>query len=473
MAVPLIRPSPPLLSQAAARLREIEDSGVFSNFGPVNTRLEHDMVARLFAGEGACVAVCNATIGLMLALQQAIGVPRKSHCEFADFAASAPRHAGRQTPGVSAKPRYALMPSFTFAAAAQAALWCGLTPLFCDIDPTTWTACAADEERLLARHGSDIAVVMPYATFGYDLDLSRYAALTRRCGVPVVVDAAASLGTASADGRGFGTGFAGSVVFSMHATKSFATGEGGIVYSADPDAIAQLRQMCNFGFAAKPAANSAANAKGVSATSRFGEPTGGLRGQPARSAAPQPRTATMPGLNGKLSEVGALLAHLRLDGYPEVLSHRAALMRGYRQALPELTYQPELPGMQAHQFAPGLLPPALASFRGEITAALAGQGIGSATYFSPHLAQQDYFAEHGAGRALPVTDDVASRIVSLPLFEGMTSLDLVEVTTAVQRELMRAARTVRRRASRRIGPPALPAAVLVQHVPPDRTPAQT
>ena len=441
MPVPLIRPSPPPLSQAAARLREIEDSGVFSNFGPVNTRLEHDMVARLFAGEGACVAVCNATIGLMLAVQQAIGAPRKSRSARNDFTVP----ALRQTPGVPAKPRYALMPSFTFAAAAQAALWCGLTPLFCDIDPQTWTACAADEERLLARYGSDIAVVMPYATFGYDLDLSRYAELTRRCGVPVVVDAAASLGTASADGRGFGTGFTGSVVFSMHATKSFATGEGGIVYSADPDAVAQLRQMCNFGFAAK-------------------SPTGDLRAQP--------RTATMPGLNGKLSEVGALLAHLRLDGYHEVLSHRAALMRGYRQALPELTYQPELPGIQAHQFAPGLLPPALAPFRGEIAAALAGQGIGSATYFSPHLAQQDYFAEHAAGRALPVTDDVASRIISLPLFDGMTSLDLVEVTTAVRRELMRAARTIRRRASRRIGPPALPAAVLAQHVPPDRTPAQ-
>ncbi len=458
MPVPLIRPSPPPLSQAAARLRAIEDSGVFSNFGPVNTRLEQDMVARLFAGEGACLAVCNATIGLMLAVQQAIGA----------------RPALRQTQSGPARPRYALMPSFTFAAAAQAALWCGLTPLFCDINPTSWTACAVDEERLLARHGSDIAVVMPYATFGYDLDLSRYTALTRRFGVPVVVDAAASLGTASADGRGFGTGFNGLVVYSMHATKSFATGEGGIVYSADLDAIARLRQMCNFGFTAKPAANSAANGFasaanpsgfGDSATSRFGEPTGDLRSQP--------RTATMLGLNGKLSEVGALLAHLRLDRYHEVLSHRAALMRGYRQALPELTYQPELPGMQAHQFAPGLLPPALAPHRGEITAALAKQGIGSATYFSPHLLQQDFFAEHGVGGALPATDDVASRVISLPLFDSMTPLNLVEVATAVRQELRRAARRDARRRTLRVGPPALPAVALAQHVPLDRTPAQT
>ena len=419
MPVPLIRPNPPRLSEASARLRGIEESGVFSNFGPVNTKLEHDMVARMFAGEGACMTVCNATVGLMLAVQQAIG-------------ARPPR---RQTQGVSARPRYALMPSFTFAAAAQAAMWCGLTPLFCDIDPTTWTACAADEERLLARHGRDVAVVMPYATFGYDLDLLRYERLTRRHGVPVVVDAAASLGTASVDGRGFGTGFGGSVVYSMHATKSFSAGEGGLVYSGNLDAIARLRQMSNFGFG-------------------------------------QPRTATMPGLNGKLSEVGALLAQLRLDGHGEVLSHRTALMRGYRQALPELTYQPELPGTQAHQFAPGLLPTALAPFRGEIAAALARQGIGSAAYFSPHLMQQPYFVEHGVGHELPVTDDVASRIVSLPLFDGMTQLDLIEVTSAMRRELVRFTRTFGGHVSRPAASPALPAVALARRTPAVRTPAQ-
>ena len=245
-------------------------------------------------------------------------------------------------------------------------------------------------------------------------DLARYADLTRRFGVPVV-DAAASLGTASADDRGFGTGFGGSVVYSMHATKSFSAGEGGLIYSADRDAIAQLRQMCNFGFG-------------------------------------EPRIATMPGLNAKLSEVSALLAHLRLDSFAEVLAHRTALMRGYRQALPELAFQPELPGTQAHQFAPGLLRPALAPFRGEITAALARQGIGSATYFSPHLAQQGFFAQHGIWGELPVTNDVAGRIVSLPLFDGMTRLDLIEVTSAARRELARAARA----ASRRVAAPARP-----------------
>ena len=373
MAVPLIRPCPPRLSQAVDRLRQIEDSGLFSNFGPVNKGFEADLIGRMFAGEGACMTVCNATIGLMLAVRQVIGEPV----------------AGR---------RYALMPAFTFAAAAQAAMWCGLTPLFCDIDPVTWTACPREEERLLAEYGDQIAVVMPYATFGYEIDLDRYDQMTRRTGIPVVVDAAASLGTNSGDGRGFGTGFSGMVVYSMHATKSFSTGEGGVVYSANTDAIAELRQMCNFGFG-------------------------------------KPRNATMPGLNGKLSEIGALLAQLRLDESDPLLAHREALMRGYREALPELTYQPETAGRQAHQFAPGLLPPALAPHRAAIAESLGRQGIGSATYFSPHLMEQDYFVRHAVAGPLPVTDDIAGRIISLPLFDSMTRLDLIEVTTAMRHEI--------------------------------------
>jgi len=114
MNIPLVRPAPPQLSLAVDELRSLEQSGIFSNYGPVNTRFEEEMLERFFGGEGACVTVCNATIGLMLAIKEAVG----------DVA-----------PG-----QFALMPAFTFAAAAHAALWCGLTPLLCDINSQTWAA---------------------------------------------------------------------------------------------------------------------------------------------------------------------------------------------------------------------------------------------------------------------------------------------------------------------------------------------
>ena len=71
--IPLVRPAPAQLSLAVAELQSLEQSGIFSNFGPVNTRFEQEMLDRFFGGEGACMTVCNATIGLMLAIKDAVG----------------------------------------------------------------------------------------------------------------------------------------------------------------------------------------------------------------------------------------------------------------------------------------------------------------------------------------------------------------------------------------------------------------
>jgi dTDP-4-amino-4,6-dideoxygalactose transaminase len=368
MKIPLIRPAPPQLSLAVDELRSLEESGIFSNFGPANTLFEQEMLERFFGGEGACITVCNATIGLMLAIKEAVGD--------------------------TVSGQFALMPSFTFAAAAHAALWCGLTPLFCDIHAKTWAADPAAEAAMLARYAGKVAIAMPYATFGYPIGLERYTRLTSKLGVPVVVDAAASLGTFDGQGRGFGSGFAGSVVFSMHATKSFAVGEAGLIYSADRDRIARLRTMSSFGFG-------------------------------------EPRTATMAGLNGKLSEVGALLGRLRLASYDGVLKHRAELVNRYRAALPELDFQPTAPGIQAHQFVSALLPSELSGRRAAIRAELANRGIATGTYFSPHLFEQPYFQKVCMASPMPVCDEVSARILSLPLFDTMNYREVDQVAESL------------------------------------------
>jgi dTDP-4-amino-4,6-dideoxygalactose transaminase len=361
MKIPLVRPAPPRLSLAIEELQSLEQSGIFSNFGPENTRFEQEMLERFFGGQGACTTVCNATIGLMLAIKEAVGE-------------TAPRAENGQ---------YALMPSFTFAAAAHAAIWCGLTPLFCDIDPQSWAADPAAESAMLSRYAGKIAIVMPYAAFGYPIDLDRYQRIQTQLGVPVVIDAAASLGTFDMFGRGFGTGSGASVVFSMHATKSFAVGEAGLIYSADKDRIARLRIMSSFGFG-------------------------------------EPRTATMAGLNGKLSEVNALLGHLRLSDYDSITARRGALVNRYRSALPGLDFQLQAPGIQVHQFVPALLPATLRGQRAAIREELANQGITTGTYFSPHLLEQPYFQKMCVAGPMPVCEDVSARMISLPLFDTMT-----------------------------------------------------
>ena len=385
MEFPLIAPNPPRLSELTDGLRRIEASGVFSNNGPEVQALEAEITERMFGGTGASLAVGNATLGLMVALRQAAGMhPR---------------------PGT-----LALMPALTFAATAQAAVWSGLTPLICDVEPETWAADPAQEEALLARYGERIGVIVPYATFGTAIDLDRYAWLAQRHRVGVVIDAAASLGTLDADGRGFGTGAPFAIVYSMHATKTFSVAEGGLIHSGDRSLIDQLRGMINFGFESG-------------------------------------RNATLPGINAKMPEVIALMARAKLAGIDAVCDHRAAIDEAYRTALPAFTAQRPQGRRQATQFMPVLLPAELAPHRAAIVAGLAAEGVGVGQYFSPHIGEQPLFRAIAEVEPTPVADDIGGRMLSLPITDAMTPAD----APVIAERLMRAIEQVAQSAMARTG----------------------
>lgn len=380
MEYPLIAPRPPRLSELGDGLRRIEASGVFSNNGPEVRAFEAEATERLFGGAGACLAVGNATLGLIVALRQAAG----------NLAAGMPLRPGT----------LALMPALTFAATAQAALWAGLTPLICDIEPDGWTADPRQEEALLARYGARIGVIVPYATFGTAIDLDRYAWLADRYQVGVVIDAAASLGTRDADGRGFGSGAPFTLVYSMHATKTFSVAEGGLIHSGDVAKIDQLRGMINFGFE---------------------------RG----------RSATLPGINAKLPEVIALMARAKLAEIDAVCDHRAAIDAAYRAALPGFAMQRPSGQRQATQFMPVLLPPELAAQRDAIVAALAADGVGVGQYFSPHLGEQPLFRDTALIEPTPVADAIGGRMLSLPITDAMTPADAPVIAARLARAVAR------------------------------------
>jgi dTDP-4-amino-4,6-dideoxygalactose transaminase len=373
--LPLIAPRPPRLSEMGEGLCGIETRGIYSNGGPVVRGFEKDMRDRLFGGAGDCLAVGNATLGLMLAI----------------------RHAAGPRAGTGA---YALMPSFTFAATAHAAEWAGLTPLLVDSDPGDWSAAESAEKAAFARYGKQIAVVVPYATFGASIDLERYRRYREERGVGVVVDAAASLGAIDMEGRAFGAGAPFAVVYSMHATKVFATAEGGVIHSGDASLIEALRRMTNYGFA------------------------GG-------------RSAEGPGFNAKLPEVLGLLAQAKLDEIEGIAEHRAALDRAYRAHLGGFAaengfeFQAVTGRRQALQCQSVLLPRAFAGHRTAIAAALAEEGIGSGQYFSPHLAEQPWFRANAVIEPVPVCDDIAARILSLPITDAMTEADVERVSSAL------------------------------------------
>jgi len=368
--IPFIRPNPPKLSELTEELLKLEQSGVFSNFGPQNTLFEQQILTKLFEGQGSVLTVCNATIGLMLALKEA-------------------------TAARDDKKKYVLIPSFTFAATAQAAIWCGFTPILYDIDPHYWLPDKQQELRLLKKYREQIAAVIPYATFGNCLDVKHYEEIVNSFGVPVVIDAAASLGTVEDKcGRGFGSGTSIASVFSMHVTKTFSTSEAGLIYSSDTEKIKRLKIMANFGF-------------------------------------DRPRDAGMIGLNAKLSEIGALLAIAKLKDLDDVVRKRMKLHKHYLDQLPQFLFQSQNSKVMAHQFMPCLLPEGMASKRDIIVEYLTKKEIGAAKYFSPHLAEQRYFQSVCVAEPMPVTDDISRRILSLPLYDTMSIADVMTVCKSV------------------------------------------
>ncbi|MEG8023267.1 DegT/DnrJ/EryC1/StrS family aminotransferase [Sphingomonas aurantiaca] len=315
------------------------------------------------------------------------------------------------------------MPALTFAATAQAAAWAGLTPLICDIDPDDWAACALEEERLLARHGERVGVVAPYATFGNAIDLERHVYFQQRYGVGVVVDAASSLGTLDDAGLGFGACAPFAVVHSMHATKTFAVGEGGLIHSGDVDLIATLRSMGNFGFEGS-------------------------------------RNATLPGINAKLPEITAIIAQAKLAEIDLVADHRAALEQAYRAALPGFQFQSVSGQRRAMQFMPVLLPERLAHHRDLIVESIEASGVGCGRYFSPHLGEQPWFQATAMIEPTPVADKIAGRMLSLPITDAMSVDDARRAAAALADARAAILRPLDRRASVR-GPGAAVASVIV------------
>ncbi|PFI91820.1 DegT/DnrJ/EryC1/StrS family aminotransferase [Priestia megaterium] len=369
--IPFLQPNLVKQETFTNYLSQIERSRWYSNYGPLNTLFENRVIDEYYDGNGAVITVNNATIGLMLAINQ------------------------RKRP----KGRFALMPSFTFSATPLAAIWCGLEPYFVDVKKDDW--CMNEElvEELLRKLGDKVAVVVPYTTFGTDLSLSFYKQI-EESGVPVVFDAAPSFGTSGHNGS-FGKDFPGLIVFSFHATKSFGIGEGGLVYSADKDLIGQIRKAGNFGFST----NKETILQGLN--SKISEYTAAIA------------LATLDTFSEKI--------RMRQEIYQ--------WYREQFQQIPVLKEKWQLQkteGEIAYQFMPVLCPKDQSN--AEFVKLLADNHIEARTYFSPTCHQQGFFQSFKQ-TLLPVTKDISERILSLPLWEGMEKKDTVKITQVIARGL--------------------------------------
>ena len=195
-----------------SRVEDMLDRRWFTNNGPYVQEFERRI--REVTGTRHCIAVCNATIGLEIAIR-ALGMTGE-----------------------------VIVPSFTFVATAHALEWQGITPVFCDVDPRTHNLDPERVESLITPRTTGIVGVH---VWGRACAVDRLTEIARTRGLKLLFDAAHAFACTH---RGTNIGrFGDAEVFSFHATKFLNSFEGGAITTQDDELAAKLRLMKNFGFA--------------------------------------------------------------------------------------------------------------------------------------------------------------------------------------------------------------------------------
>jgi len=247
--IPVLRPELPSADRLLPYLRQIDSTRFYSNYGQLVRQLERRLAEHLKLAPGTVASAGSGTAALIGGILAG---------------------AGRARP----ERNLAILPAYTFVATAVAAEQCGYQSYLADIDPDTWIL---DARRLIDHPQRDrIGLVIPVAPFGRAVPQAPWNAFTKETGIPVVIDGAASfegIGDHPAQHLGVTP-----VALSFHATKSFATAEGGALISTDMVLCERAGLALNFGF-------------------------GGTR------------DSVVASINGKMSEYHAAIGLAELDGW--------------------------------------------------------------------------------------------------------------------------------------------------------------
>jgi dTDP-4-amino-4,6-dideoxygalactose transaminase len=194
------------------RINDLLDRRWLTNNGPYVQEFEQQVAETLSVKH--CIAVCNATIALEIAIK---ALELKGEV---------------------------IIPSFTFVATAHALQWQEITPVFCDVDPKTHNIDPARVEELITPRTTGIIGVH---LWGRACDVAALTNIAHAHNLRLLFDAAHAFGC-SYKGQMIGN-LGDAEVFSFHATKFFNTFEGGAVTTNDDELAKKIRLMKNFGFA--------------------------------------------------------------------------------------------------------------------------------------------------------------------------------------------------------------------------------
>lgn len=284
---------------------------------------------------------------------------------------------------------------FTFASTTHAIVRNGLTPVFCDIDPNTYTMDADKIEALITDRTS---AILPVHVYGNLCDVEKIQKTAASYGLKVIYDAAHAF---AEQYKGIGVGnFGDASVFSFHATKVFHTIEGGAVCFADEELGMDLYRLKNFG----------------------------IRG---------PEKVDFAGANAKMNEFQAAMGLCNLRYIERDIAARKQAYAWYMERLRGLEGV-KLMKLQDHvEYNYAYLPVvfeegAFGASRNDVYAKLAEEGIFARKYFYPLTSMYDCYHGRFDVQKTPVALEISKRVLTLPLYAGLAECDVDRVCNVIR-----------------------------------------
>lgn len=276
---------------------------------------------------------------------------------------------------------------FSYVATTSSIVWEGCKPVFVDIDARTFNI---DPQKIEAAITADTSAILATHIFGSPCDVEAIQDIADRHNLKVIYDAA----------HAFGVRYKGKSIFeygdisvtSFHATKLFHTVEGGGMFTTQEALYEKIRLLRNFGH------TSAVTFDGI-------------------------------GTNAKNSEFHAAVGICNLKYITGILSRRKAQFRYYREQLGKQLQFPELHYSEDtdynYSYVSVLFPSE--NILLEVKKHLEANNIFSRRYFYPSLSSLNYVASYDT----PIADNIASRILCLPLYHELENTEIKRICESI------------------------------------------
>ncbi|WP_339714792.1 DegT/DnrJ/EryC1/StrS family aminotransferase [uncultured Kriegella sp.] len=284
----------------------------------------------------------------------------------------------------------AITTPFSFVATTSSLLWKGISPVFADIERTTLNI---DPEQINRNVNSNTDAIVPVHTYGNACDIEAIAFLSQKHGIPVIYDASHCFGITY---KGASILKQGAIsVISFHATKIFNTVEGGALIMNSKAMYERAKMLVDNGIKDK-------------------------------------ETIPVLGANAKMSEFHAAMGLCILEEIDAIVPPRKKVHDFYinrLQQLPGITF----PTLHAdcnrnYSYFPMLLPSEVVLKN--VEEAMNRSNIYPRRYFYPALNTLPFVKQQ---QRLPVVEDLATRILCLPLYGGLSRAKQEEIITIIER----------------------------------------